>query len=228
MLSKDDLGKYAPNQSSVTEVKMDSCIAQYNNRSVIKILIAAGSDLNRADRNGDTIFKRALEIVDQDMFTYLVELGVDLETRSRYGGTILSWAVRMNMPDYVKHLIELGAKPAAAYLETASYKGFIDIVLILLNAGVVSNRALVHASSKGHTEVVRTLLGSTQSVMREHEYTALIEASQLGFYEIVKLLLEAGVKPNRTTRSGWTALSSATFYSHSDIVELLKKYGAVE
>jgi len=56
--------------------------------------------------------------------------------------------------------------------------------------------------------------------------TALIEASEKGYTEIVKLLLKAGADVNAEDGDGRTALILAKEQGYIEIVDLLKKAGA--
>lgn len=53
-------------------------------------------------------------------------------------------------------------------------------------------------------------------------------ASQEGYTEIVKILIDNEADVNIKTEDGWTALMMASKYGHTDIVKLLKKAGAKE
>ena len=55
---------------------------------------------------------------------------------------------------------------------------------------------------------------------------ALIKAAGNGQTETVKLLIEKGADVNVKNKSGGTALESASFCGHTDIIKLLKKAGA--
>ncbi len=56
----------------------------------------------------------------------------------------------------------------------------------------------------------------------EDGYTALINASRFGYYDIVRLLLQQpGINVNKVCYKGRTALDWALIGGHSDIVELL-------
>ena len=57
----------------------------------------------------------------------------------------------------------------------------------------------------------------------ESGWTALIGASNNGYTECVRLLLQAGGKTNLQTENGWTALMRASKYRRIKIVKILKR-----
>ena len=50
-------------------------------------------------------------------------------------------------------------------------------------------------------------------------------ASEANYAAVVRLLLEAGARPDATDRSGESALSLAEYGGHEDIVSLLEEAG---
>jgi len=111
--------------------------------------------------------------------------------------------------------------------------------------------ALMRASQNGHTEVVKLLIEAeaavnamTYSVMyfknifgapvpgkepggpTEGGYTALMGASEYGYTEIVKLLIEEGADVNAQDYMGYTAFNFASKEGHTEIIKLLRDAGA--
>ncbi len=114
----------------------------------------------------------------------------------------------------------------------AASQGDSETVSMLLALGVDVNArnkcsftALIIASLRGHTEVVRRLLAvddinvNTQDGWGE---TALILASARGRTEIVRMLLDAGADITLTNKKGKTALDLAREKGTTEIVKLLK------
>jgi len=88
--------------------------------------------------------------------------------------------------------------------------------------------ALILASEKGYTEIVKLLLdkGADVNVKEIPDgITALMWASQGGYTEIFKLLLEKGADVNAKRKDDRTVLWIASWYGHIDIVKLLVDNG---
>jgi len=88
--------------------------------------------------------------------------------------------------------------------------------------------ALMWASLKGHTGVVRLLLDKGAAI-DEKDWrgdTALIKASENGHPEVVQLLLGKGAPVDEKSNLGSTALVVAGWNSHTEVVQLLFDKGA--
>lgn len=83
--------------------------------------------------------------------------------------------------------------------------------------------ALIHASVRGHRDIVAYLLANNADVdmATTKGSTALIEASRCGHLEIVDMLLASGADVNKANMHGWTALVCASMHYHEEIVSLL-------
>ncbi len=141
----------------------------------------------------------------------------------------------------VRKLIEAGAdvnvinKYGATPIYIASWKGFIDIVKLLLEARADVNKAikgvtpLFIASQEGHNEVVKLLLEAKANVNKariSNGVTPLWKASWKGHTKVVKLLLEAGADVNKATTDGLNPLHIAFRSSNIEVVRILKEHEA--
>ena len=107
-----------------------------------------------------------------------------------------------------------------------------------INPDIQDNReatALIKASMKGHTDIVRLLLehgadSNYQTSEGEGGRVALITASRFGETDIVRLLLKHGAKPDIQDAWGNTALMVTAMVTsidgHMDIARLLMEHGA--
>ncbi len=148
----------------------------------------------------------------------------------------------------IQEAIQAGADVNAADrwgdtpLLIASYRGYIEIVKLLLTAGADANvnpgrkihcfTALMAASENGHTEIVKLLLTAGADVNaadKTEGVSPLLMTSLYGYTEIVKLLLTAGADVNimiSVNGIDHTPLSLSKEMSHTRIVKLLIEYGA--
>ena len=122
-------------------------------------------------------------------------------------------------------------------LYRASEKGFIDICKFLLQKGARINYTkdnsfypLAGAAAENNIEVVKFLL-ETGADINAYEITtisAIGYASSKGAYETVKYLIEQGADINRLTLQQYlTPLDLAIIWGKENVVELLKKQGAL-
>ena len=116
------------------------------------------------------------------------------------------------------------------YLPFASWRGYLDVVKILLKVGVnVNSRdrdektGLISASAGGYTKIVQTLLeyGAEINDMDRYANTALRLAIEKNHPEIVKILLKAGADFGKDDFHGKTALMTAASSGHLEIVKIL-------
>lgn len=130
-----------------------------------------------------------------------LDKGVDVNAKTRYGATALSYACDKGHVEVVRLLIERGA----------------DVNVKDTFYGEVP---LGWALSHGHVQVVKLLLDKGAAGIER----ALTEGVQEGNIEIVKMVLDkGGLKPETLNN----ALRRASSGKNKEIVELLKKAGAV-
>ncbi|KAF4810565.1 Ankyrin repeat and KH domain-containing protein 1 [Colletotrichum siamense] len=128
---------------------------------------------------------------------------------------------------------------ASSALQAASGRGDIELVKLLLSAGVNVNAeacdyrqtALEAASEGGHINVVELLLFAGANVNAQSANgsgrTALQAASHGGHIEVVERLLSAGANVNADpSEFGQTALRVASDAGHIEVVERLLSAGA--
>jgi ankyrin repeat protein len=147
-----------------------------------------------------------------------------------------------NLISLLKYFIEeegANLKTENNFLIIASENGHKDIVFFLLKKGIDVNQqdkdlfsALMHASKRGHKEIVQMLLQDKNIRLNQHDRygcTALIEASKRGHKEIVQMLLQdKNININKQNENGSTALMCASEYGHKEIVNILLRDKNIE
>lgn len=189
--------------------------ATYGNGDIVDTLIAAGSDVNAADKNccGSTVLMWAARSGRdaKQKVRCLLKAGANLKGTNQNGFDALMLA--------------------------ASW-GKLDVAEYLVNAGLsVSNRtpdgesALMWAAEAGQTKVVSFLLqaGADKNAIDAKGMTALMHAAEnIHTVEAVDALLKAGADPNRRDKEGRTALQIAekaknlSYPPAQDVIKLLK------
>src|SRR5262245_52491638 len=130
-----------------------------------------------------------------------LDKGVNVNAKTRYGATALSYACDRGNVELIKLLIDRGADVNAR----DTFYGEVP---------------LGWALSKGNAEVVKLLLEKGANGPER----ALMSGVQQGEVDVVKVVLErGGLKPETLSR----ALRTASAGSNKEIVDLLKKAGAV-
>ncbi|GKZ30627.1 glycerophosphocholine phosphodiesterase [Aspergillus brasiliensis] len=126
---------------------------------------------------------------------------------------------------------------SSAVLALATKANFVDIVRLLVEAGVDINyqdeqgeTALHVAARFGHDKCAKILLdgnseqkADTELAENTYSWTPLFIACVDGALGVVELLIEAGANLERCDSSGWTAKEHASLRGHLDIARCLAK-----
>jgi hypothetical protein len=124
----------------------------------------------------------------------------------------------------IELLCEYGADPGGA-IEAAALHGSLLAVRALLQHG--ARMTLPVAAALNDVESVRRLLGKSS---KHERHVALSMASQIGWIEVVRVLLDAGEDPNRYNPIGGhshtTPLHQAALIGNDSLVRLLLERGA--
>jgi ankyrin repeat protein len=179
---------------------------------VVKALIQAGADVDKATKNGSTALMWASENGHAAIVEALLQAGADVDKAADSdGATALIMASQEGHGAIVEALIQAGA----------------DIDKAADNGGT----ALVAASVAGHAAIVEALIQAGADVdkvmnVMNNGGTALILASEKGHGAIVEALTQAGADINKADNNGTTALMAASMKGHGATVEALIQAGA--
>ena len=182
------------------------------NYPLVKLVLAAGANVNHQDKNGQMALTFASDIGHIEIVKALIVAGANVNHQ-------------VNHP-----FVTLFLRGETALLRAVKHT---EVVRLLLAAGADPNiqnnlgdTPLILASDAGYIETVKLLLvaNADPNIQNFLGHTALMKASFRRHAEIVRLLLAAGADAN--LRSGWTALMAAR--GDVEIVRLLKKAGAKE
>jgi hypothetical protein len=83
--------------------------AWHNHRTVAKLLIAKGADLNSKTRQGETPLHGAASNGRKEIVELLLAKGADVNAKNEYGWTPLHWAAEYGRKEIVELLIDEGA-----------------------------------------------------------------------------------------------------------------------
>ena len=209
---------------------------------VVKLLLAAGADKDKAMHGGTTPLYIASFNGHAEVVKLLLAAGVDKDKARQDGTTPLYAASEYGHAEVVKLLLAAGAGKDKANqygttsLYIASQQGHAEVVKLLLAAGADKDKAELYgltplwaASFNGHAEVVKLLLaaGVDKDKAEQGGTTPLYMASEYGHAEVVKLLLAAGADKDKARQDGatplWAAISRLNEDSVKENADLVKR-----
>ncbi|KDO21909.1 TKL protein kinase [Saprolegnia parasitica CBS 223.65] len=148
--------------------------AIYGHKDIAAVLLARGARTSDRNQNGDTALHLAIQHKHGDVATLLVEAGADISVLSK-GQSPMHCACQHGVVDVIPALIARGADVNSQFNLTSP---------------------LMMATHHNHADVVRALLqlpGIDINRPNAHGVTALHVAASTKCYEIVRMLLQAGV-----------------------------------
>lgn len=223
-----------------------------NNLDSVKVLLAAGADVNQVTGYGWSPLLTATQNRYYKLGEYLIERGADVNLANKGGWTPLylatdnrniesgDYPVRkgdMDHLDYIKVLIAKGANVNARIKDSTQTR------TVFTNQWLDENgaTAFLRASQSGDIELMKLLLdhGADPKIATELNVTALQVAAGIGWVEgitfewseestneAVKLLLKLGVDPNIQADTGRTALHGAAHKGRTVVIQALFDAGA--
>nr|XP_023030075.1 ankyrin repeat domain-containing protein 17-like [Leptinotarsa decemlineata] len=209
---------------------------------IVRLLVAHGADVNAQSTSGNTPLMYGCAGGHTEVVKFLLENGANVEDHNENGHTPLMEAASAGHVGLAKILLNHGAginthsnefKESA--LTLACYKGHLDMVRFLLEAGADQEHktdemhtALMEASMDGHVEVARLLLdsGAQVNMPTDSFESPLTLAACGGHVDLAMLLIERGANIEEVNDEGYTPLMEAAREGHEEMVHLLLGQGA--
>ncbi|XP_033224897.1 ankyrin repeat domain-containing protein 17-like isoform X3 [Belonocnema kinseyi] len=215
--------------------------ASAGHADIVRLLIAHGADVNAQSTSGNTPLMYACAGGHEEVVRALLDAGANVEDHNENGHTPLMEAASAGHVPVAKILLDHGAginthsnefKESA--LTLACYKGHLDMVRFLLEAGADQEHktdemhtALMEASMDGHVEVARLLLdsGAQVNMPTDSFESPLTLAACGGHVDLAMLLIERGANIEEVNDEGYTPLMEAAREGHEEMVALLLSQG---
>ncbi|XP_051500797.1 ankyrin repeat domain-containing protein 6b isoform X2 [Myxocyprinus asiaticus] len=206
--------------------------------AVVRILLAAGCDLDIQDDGDQTAVHRAAVVGNTEVISALIQEGCALDRQDKDGNTALHEAAWHGFSQSVKLLVKAGAnvhaknKAGNTALHLACQNGHAQSSKVLLLGGSrpdsnnnVGDTCLHVSARYNHVTVTRALLGAICSVTERNHVgdTALHIAAALNHRKTVRMLLEAGADSSIKNNAGETALNQARENDNPEVALLLTK-----
>jgi hypothetical protein len=185
--------------------------ASENDLPKVKMLIVAGVDVNRRDKNtGSTALEEAVKYGNREMVRVLLDAGADINARNGSAQTPLMMMDDDASEELVWDLIGAGAKVG--------------------DRDEDGDTALILATEWSEPEVLRALIqgGAKINARNKAGESALMKAAEGGKLESVRLLIAYGAKINAKNDDGETALKLAQDNNHEEVAGLLRAHSATE
>ena len=183
---------------------------------------------------------KAVNAGDVPTVAGFIDKGLDPNTTDREGQTLLMTASRLGHLELVKLLVARKASVTRRnpYGDTAlmfaALKGQVAVAQFLITHGGQVNQTgwapLHYAAFEGRTEMVKLLLskGAEKDAVAPNGYSSLMLAARNGHLEAARMLLYADADVAIKAPDGQTALGIAKEKKSLQLMELLKRAGAVE
>ena len=222
--------------------------AMYQRQEIVKILLAAGVNVNRPIRpDGSTVLMVASELPfpgESKIVEALIKAGAHIAAQDAQGKTALMHAAAGGSLETMQVLLAHGADAAvkdkkgeaAAQIAAASGNNEYQAMVALLERAVSGTQdigkriELVSAVEHGDVVSLQELLSGGADVTARDDAgeTLLMKAAKRGQLNVVNILLK--FKANAEARSldyrHYTALARAAEAGHADVVEALLVAGA--
>ena len=218
-----------------------SLAAEKGKKSIVKMLLEAGSDIALRGSDRRTLLWWAARSGHEAITRLLIEKGATINTKNINGQTPLWWAARMGHVVITRLLLENGAVidiediDGETPLWGAVWHGHEAVTRLLLEKGAavdvkdsIGQMLLWAAARNGHEAITRLLLekGAAINAKDRDGRTPLWWAARYGYEAITRLLVEKGAVVDAKDRHGWTPLWWAAENGHEPITRLLLEKGA--
>ncbi|XP_059855013.1 protein phosphatase 1 regulatory subunit 12B isoform X4 [Delphinus delphis] len=196
----------------------------------VRRLLARGADVDTANVDGLTALHQACIDENVDMVKFLVENGASVNQQDSEGWTPLHAAASCGHLNIAEYFINHGASVGVVNSEgevpsdLAEEPAMKDLLLQQVKKQGVDLEQSRKAEEQQMLQDARQWLnsGKIQDVRQARSgATALHVAAAKGYYEVLRLLTQAGYELNVQDRDGWTPLHAAAHWGVKEACSIL-------
>eukprot|EP00094_Tigriopus_californicus_P006606 TCALIF_06362-PA protein Name:"Similar to trpa-1 Transient receptor potential cation channel subfamily A member 1 homolog (Caenorhabditis elegans)" AED:0.12 eAED:0.12 QI:8/0.6/0.31/0.93/1/1/16/267/1355 len=212
----------------------------YNHVGIIEYLLKKGAKIEKRDRDNFTPLLLAGAEGNAEAVEVLLKHGANIYAQDREDKSILYWAAAQNHYQAIevllkdkrsRKLLDACDRYDNSPLHASARKGYLDIVIALLEAGGdVDNKnedeqtPLHLAAAEGRTRICKEILKRDKFAVNDEDSdsnTALHLASIHGHSKVVAALIESGADIEARNYYLWTPLDCAAAYGQPKCAKLL-------
>ncbi|MDD4977443.1 MAG: ankyrin repeat domain-containing protein [Gallionella sp.] len=204
-------------------IKNKKDVRAHNAAEVLLLLLQSGAEPNLQDKDGRTALIHAVRMQNDEQVSLLLEHGADVNIVTSQGDSALleaSWSTLRYMDPVLPGVIVKALLEHGANVHARNNKG----------------RSSLQSAVSEDTTVMTMLLANRADPNMQGECggTPLMYASEYGFAQTVKLLIDSGANVNAKYSgicnrfNNETALTLARSGKHTAVINLLKNAGAQE
>jgi ankyrin repeat protein len=189
-----DRGRRAPTPGGLTPLQY---AARDGRLDTVKVLLAAGAEINAVEANDITPLVTAISNNHPDVATYLIEQGADIKKADWYGRTALFTAVETRNMD-----VDNGPP----FENGITRAPFVPLIQLLLDKGADPNVRTQEQLP------IRNQFLRTTGTLEWVDFTGMtpfIYAARAGDVTVMQMLLKSGADPKMETYRGTNALMAA-------------------
>lgn len=217
-----------------------SLASHYNHSEAVTLLIKAGAPQNYRDKYGNTALFLAYHRGHLNVVRAFIAAGVDKTTVLDAIAKIITRnptspdqieMVKLLIKECSKQDLETVNDQGDTFLMRASLRGSLEIVKLLIEAGVDLNNhntmnwttALMQATKNNHLDTLKYLIdrGAALNKQDVNGYTALHHAVIVGRLDAAKMLISNKADLNVRSHEGITPLMQACIYGELKLAEVL-------
>lgn len=213
-----------------------------NFSSVAQILLDAGADARKRDRNGQNPVILAMELNQSNIAQQLLLHGASIDAQDLKGRSLLLMSIAQKDEEMAEWLIDQGANldlidfegvSAAKLAQDLGLTNLVKLIDLRMNLaeGMSSEEVLKLIFQQVDVEGLRIALQKSPSILRIALATSPLFQAVQGevrskIPEMALLILDQGLSPNGQSSDPRSPLSEAAFRGLTETVELLIKKGA--
>ena len=232
-----EINNVCPFQNGTTILHELASSNHPNNLDAARIVLnTANYFINSLDENHTTPLMRAAECGNSTMVDYLLKRKAKTDQTDTKGEDVSYYAARGGTQDIMKHFLPRNINPfkpkQSLLLITAAKAGNKESFSTLLenNAHLINCRAfcppltpLIAAIKANKPKMVKYILrnGANPDLPANETEAPILQAQNLGLFNIIQILLELGANSNACDHEGNTSLMRALQKKQNDIAQLL-------